>query len=71
MAVVALFLFSAYRALILSKEKGGRRWFWIAVSVSILSHHFLGLAGDVFSDRFKFACIFWYFLGFTGRVERE
>ena len=70
-AVVALFLFSAYRALIISKEKGGRRWFWIAVSVSILSHLFLGLAGDVFSDRFKFACIFWYFLGFTGRVERE
>lgn len=70
-AVLVLFLFSAYRAYVFSRKKAGDQWFWIAVSVSILSILFYSLAGDVFSIRYKFACIFWYYMGFAGRSDVE
>ncbi len=70
-AVVAIFLFCSHRAFLFSRKRREDEWFWIGVSVSVLSILLYGLAGDVFSIRYKFACIFWYYMGFAGRSDVE
>lgn len=66
-AVVFLFLFTAHKAFVLSRQDQEKRWFWIATTACILTLLIYSIAGDVFSARYKYACIFWYFMGFSGR----
>ncbi len=66
-AMVWLFIFSGFRGLALARREVKQRWFWIALSVTIFSLLLYGMVGDVFSIRYKFACIFWYYMGFCCR----
>lgn len=70
-AVVVIFLFTAYRAFFFSRQNPERRWFWVAASACILSLLVYSFGGDVFSIRYRFACIFWYFMGFAGRAAEK
>lgn len=65
-AVVALFLFTACRALAFyRKNVANFGWFWLAACVLISSQLVYSFAGDIFSARNTFACTFWYLMGFV------
>lgn len=64
-AVVLIFIFAAYKSFLYSRMCFENRWFWIAVCVSVPSILIFGFGGDIFSIRYKFACVFWYLLGFA------
>lgn len=65
-AVVALFLFSICRSFEFYRKKiSGFEWFWLATCATIFSQLVYSLAGDVFSARNTFACVFWYLMGFV------
>lgn len=66
-AVLWLFLFSGFRGISLSRKEKSYKWFWIGLSVVIFSQFLYSIVGDVFSVRYKFACIFWYYMGFCCR----
>lgn len=65
LAVTGLFLAAAWWALRLARRSPHEQYFWIGVAVSALSLLFFGLAGDIFTVRYKFACIPWYLMGFA------
>ncbi len=71
LAVTGLFLAAAWRALRLARRSPRERHFWIGVAASALSLLFFGLAGDIFTVRYKFACIPWYLMGFALAREEE
>lgn len=62
-----IFAYAAFNAFSLSRKDPRTRWFWMAISVTILSLLVYSLAGDVFDIRYKYACIFWYLIGFASR----
>lgn len=67
LGMVWIFVYAAFNAFSLSKKDPRTRWFWMAISVTILSFLVYSLAGDVFDIRYKYACIFWYLIGFASR----
>lgn len=66
-AVLWLFLLSGFRGLTLARREKYSGWFWIGLSAVIFSQLLYSGVGDVFSIRYKFACIFWYYMGFCCR----
>ena len=71
-AVVWLFILAGLRGLFYARREETQKWFWIALSAVIFSQLLYSGVGDVFSIRYKFACIFWYYMGFCcRRIEKN
>lgn len=62
-----IFIYAAYNAFSLSRRDPRARCFWVGISVTVLAFLVYSLAGDVFDVRYKYACIFWYLIGFASR----
>lgn len=61
--VVVLYLWALKEAWYKRKKNTSEAWLWNTVLATVISQFFYGLAGDVFSFRYRAALYFWMLLG--------